>query len=73
MFAQMALPEVQEVHIVDRSLPTLNLQKNASIAYSKIIIWTHSQIGIASEEPFGFTYKAKSFGKSYKGCLYLHA
>jgi hypothetical protein len=59
MDTEMALPEVEEVQVVDIRLATLDLEDDPCRSYSLELVGTRAVIGIFLEQAFGFVAKAE--------------
>lgn len=51
MFAQVALPEVEEVHVVDRRLASFYLHQNPGSVQGVVVVGPHRSVFIGGEEP----------------------
>lgn len=62
VLAEMALPEVEEVHVIDRRLASFDLEQDPRLAEAKEIIRAYGAL-VACEETAALVRKAESMGE----------
>jgi hypothetical protein len=71
--AQVALPEVEEVHVVDRRLAALDFHEDPGSVQGEVVIGTNCAVLVGGEEPPGFAGESELTREQAEGGLNLSA